>query len=230
MDSVWNRQQRTLWEIINRAYPRVLLARRFGHLVEPEEPLPSIVRFQGSATEQEIWRGALGTPNAGQHVVAVMREIESLHEFRDLSQIRDFIDVDEAGEVDTDAQSALGALKKALLEKLVTPNVIKILHARLAGFATKEGSKSTCLMTSHLEQLCRAVQSRLEAMVLQQIDEYSRDALALGRTDRNSYWKATDIGVLANKEHHRAQPSASAGFSSTPSSTTLRSVRGRPMR
>lgn len=55
-DAVWNQVQAVLWTIINRAMPPKQLQRRFDEAA-PEGLPPAIVRFQASATEQEIWRG-----------------------------------------------------------------------------------------------------------------------------------------------------------------------------
>lgn len=67
---VWREIETVLWQIINRAFPATRLRDRFATQSSPHDPLPAIVRFQASATEQEIWRGALSVSNAGQHVVA----------------------------------------------------------------------------------------------------------------------------------------------------------------
>ena len=53
-DQVWNEVQRVLWDVINHAYPADQLAGRFDNPPALDVPLPAIVRFQASATEQEI--------------------------------------------------------------------------------------------------------------------------------------------------------------------------------
>jgi hypothetical protein len=55
----WEAVQQVLWAVINQAYPAPDRANRFAHIPRLSEPLPSIVKFQASATEQEIWQGAL---------------------------------------------------------------------------------------------------------------------------------------------------------------------------
>jgi hypothetical protein len=73
----WKKVEQTLWTVINRGYPTEGLVGRFVQIPGTDEPLPSIVRFQASATEQEIWRGALAVPDAPEHVVAWYRTFET---------------------------------------------------------------------------------------------------------------------------------------------------------
>lgn len=54
---------------------------RFNKSRTPDDPPPQIIRFQASATEQEIWHGALRVPDAREHVLAFFREIENLAAF-----------------------------------------------------------------------------------------------------------------------------------------------------
>lgn len=76
-DTVWNQVQAVLWAIVNRAMPLEHLPRRFD-MAAPDGSPPAVVRFQASATEQEIWHGALRVPNACEHVLFFSREIENL--------------------------------------------------------------------------------------------------------------------------------------------------------
>jgi hypothetical protein len=98
-DAVWSQAQSVLWTIINWAMPPEQLQRRFDIAVPNGSP-PAIVRFQASATEQEIWHGALRVPDAQEHVLAFFREIENLAAFSDPKQIRDFADVNPLGSVE----------------------------------------------------------------------------------------------------------------------------------
>jgi len=72
--------------------------------------LPPIVRFQASATEQEIWRGALCVPDAPEHVVACFRGLTNLKDFTDARVIKEFVDVDEDRHMDV----TLGAAQEQL--------------------------------------------------------------------------------------------------------------------
>lgn len=60
--------------------------------VNPKRAVPQIVRFQGSATEQEIWCGALSAKDADKHVFAFFREINAKQEVSDAKMLRDFFD------------------------------------------------------------------------------------------------------------------------------------------
>ncbi len=63
-DVVWNQVQAILWSIINRAMPPEQMQRRF-HATAPDGSPPAIIRFQASATEQEIWHGVLKSKAIG---------------------------------------------------------------------------------------------------------------------------------------------------------------------
>jgi hypothetical protein len=73
----WKKIEKALWVVINRAYLPDDLACRFDQILGFDEPLPSIVKFQASATEQEIWRGALAVPDAKEHVLAWYRDVRN---------------------------------------------------------------------------------------------------------------------------------------------------------
>ncbi len=84
--AAWVDVQFVLWSIINekRAFPAADLAERFQTLHETSPgTVPSSVRFQASATEPEIWQGALQVENADRHVIAAVREIDALDAFPD---------------------------------------------------------------------------------------------------------------------------------------------------
>ena len=91
---LWVQVEQTLWAIINGAYPPSDFAGRFDRIPGPDEPLPSIVKFQASATEQEIWRGALAVPDAPDHVVAWFRTIRNRGEYMTDQRADVFFDKD----------------------------------------------------------------------------------------------------------------------------------------
>ena len=108
---VWQHVQKVLWSLVNQAFPVSDLARRFDNPTNSatlpgklETTLPSIVRFQGSATEQEIWHGALSIPDAAQHVVAYDRHIDNLPAMEGHERLKDFVNVDDAGRMIADIQ------------------------------------------------------------------------------------------------------------------------------
>ncbi|MFO1042373.1 MAG: tetratricopeptide repeat protein [Planctomycetaceae bacterium] len=115
----WVDVQFVLWSIVNRAFPAADLATRFQpSTAVTQESLPSIVRFQASATEQEIWHGALNITNANEHVVAVIRKIDNLNEFSGDPRCRDFVDLDDKNQVDRDSANAQAQLQNELRSRL----------------------------------------------------------------------------------------------------------------
>jgi hypothetical protein len=76
-DEHWNKVQVVLWSIINRVMPPERMRGRFDGARKPNEPPPQIIRFQASATEQEIWQGALRV-SAG--VLSGDRECRRFHQ------------------------------------------------------------------------------------------------------------------------------------------------------
>ena len=55
----WRDVEQSLWQIINRTFLTAGLRDRFAAPQSPAIAMPTTVRFQASATEQEIWCGAL---------------------------------------------------------------------------------------------------------------------------------------------------------------------------
>jgi len=164
--------QRTLWNVINLAYPADQLAGRFDNPASLDAPLPSIVRFQASATEQETWRGAFGAPNAREHVMAFVREIENFEEFPRAVEIRDFVDLDESGTINAVSQGALRELKQELRTRLGENNVIGIEHVRLIPTTIEKGKPRADVTTGHLGELCARAHAALKHIITRQMDEY----------------------------------------------------------
>jgi len=172
IEDAWRDVQPVLWDIINRAFPATDLTGRFAQLAGPDEPLPSVVRFQASATEQEIWRGALGVADAGEHVLAFVREIKNIRDFSEPEEIRDFADVADSGAVDPGPQQALVELKAALRARLGETNYHEFRHARLVGSEGARDKPGHDVTTTHLDELCAQVLRRLEPIITRQMDEY----------------------------------------------------------
>ena len=182
-DAVWNQVQAVLWTIINRAMPPEQLQRRFDGAAADGSP-PAIVRFQASATEQEIWHGALRVPDAREHVLAFFREIENLAAFSDPKQIKDFVDVDPSGSVEVALQTEQDRLKAELRQRLGSANVFRNeAPARLVEAQDNQGGRTADVTTDHLAQLCADVVSRLSEIIQGQIEEYWRNT-AQASTDR----------------------------------------------
>jgi hypothetical protein len=71
--------------------------------------------FFGSATEQEIYYGALNVPDANEHVMCLFRTIENVPNDR---RAEGFIDLTEQGTRDTEAAERLESLKSTLQQHL----------------------------------------------------------------------------------------------------------------
>jgi len=174
-DAAWNQVQAVLWTIINRAMPPEQLQRRFDGATPNGSP-PAIVRFQASATEQEIWHGALRVPDAREHVLAFFREIENLAAFSDPKQIKDFVDVDPFGSVEVALQTEEDRLTAELRQRLGSANVFRNeAPVRLVEAQDNQGGRTADVTTGHLAQLCTDVVSRLLEIIQGQIEEYWRN-------------------------------------------------------
>ena len=111
----WLDVQQVLWSLINTAFPAegrwfdgVDWARHVAEVNDPQHPkraIPQIARFQASATEQEIWCGALSAANAERHVIACFREIANRGDFT-AAEVKDFFDRTDSGEFDEPAAAA----------------------------------------------------------------------------------------------------------------------------
>ena len=167
----WRDVEQVLWQIINRAFPASGLKDRFAAPHSADQPLPSIVRFQASATEQEIWSGALSVPNASQHVLAFFREINQASGAA--SAPRDFFDILD-GQFDSLSQDAQRDLKAEIKQRL-GGNCLDLPHARLSVDKDQSGQQTVSVSTDHIDELCREVETRLTALIERQIKEYWRE-------------------------------------------------------
>ena len=171
----WKKVERVLWKIINCAYPPELLKDRFKDLLasdaflDPEKPLPSIVKFQASATEQEIWRGTFGAANTKEHVLAFIREIDDVEKFATPTQIGAFIDVDVSGQRDQGATEALKQLK-AMLENRLGENYS--IDKGSVRFDQSKADAPCDVTIAHLDELKQSVQTKLTNIINRQMDEY----------------------------------------------------------
>lgn len=192
-EAVWNQVQAVLWTIINQTMPPEQLQRRFD-CAAADGPPPVIVRFQASATEQEIWHGALRVPDAREHVLAYFREIENLATLLD----KDFIDMDPSGHVEVALQTEQYRLKEKLRRRLGSANVFRNEDSvRLVEDQDNQGSQAVDVTTDHLPQLCADVVSRLTEIIQGQIDEYWRN------TPQASPDRATRELEIEQREYER---------------------------
>jgi len=181
----WDDVQQVLWNIINRAFPASGLSGRFAESVRPDEPLPAIVRFQASATEQEIWRGALGVPNAAEHVLAFVREIENIQDSLGTANAGDFVDMAGPGTIDSVPRLALGELKLALRTRLGEANYHEFSRAVLVESGDAKNSRGVDVTKEHLEEMCKQVMAGLRPIIDRQMNEY---------------WQTTTVEVTPARE------------------------------
>ena len=141
----WLHAQDALWRVIRLAFPDDRMENRFDDLDRAPRPLdlqaspgrqfptvffPQIVRFRGSATEQEIWSGALLRPTAEQHVTAVFRDIKNQDTFSDQT-LTDYFDLNDAGAIDRHAQQLQKQLMNAVKRRLGADRIIRYSDASL---------------------------------------------------------------------------------------------------
>jgi hypothetical protein len=170
--AAWVDVQFVLWSIVNCAFPAADLANRFQTLHETSPgTVPSSVRFQASATEQEIWQGALQVVNADRHVIAAVREIDNLDAIPDTLRRGDFIDLKDDRTPDDDARQALADLKAELKRRLVRSPIIR---SRCQWAIDKDKNPTGDVTTSHLDKFCRKILTRFKRIIINQIGAYWR--------------------------------------------------------
>lgn len=166
---VWRLIEVTLWRIINQSFPPEQMRKRFGLLADAKEALPSIVRFQASATEQEIWVGALQVPNAAEHVLVCFREIANRQDFAP-GELKDFFNlVSDADEFDLDALTAQQELKVEITRRLGDDATIPMPWS---GLKHQDGRVSVDTLEENLRRFCEDVAQRLQSIIERQIRAY----------------------------------------------------------
>jgi len=110
---------------------------------------PRRIKYEASATHQEILHGALRVPDAKEHVYCFFREIKGLPQG---AAAGNFIDRDEK------APERLENLKKSL-SKYLPGNIFKY-EARWTGSG---------ITTDHLDKLCQKVYDSLSRIILEEI-------------------------------------------------------------
>jgi WD40 repeat protein len=163
----WAIVQSVLWSIINRGMPAARLDHRFEEGPGPERSLPAVVRFQASATEQEIWHGALQVADAAEHVLAFHRELTNRDEFSP-EKVRDFFDLTDGGRFDDGAAARQTALKEAVARRLGPENTCRIPFSRLI---RRDGTMMVDASQEDLRQFCEVVERRLRAIIEPQFVE-----------------------------------------------------------
>ncbi|MBC8114195.1 MAG: AAA family ATPase, partial [Candidatus Saccharimonas sp.] len=200
--AAWERIEVILWEIINRAYPPgTFNGERFQEPPMPTEDrfgqpeFPEIVRFQASATEQEIWGGALAVEHPEQHVLACFRQITNLTDFRtpefDADSIRDFVSVTDH-HINNDLCEWQEQLKTELGKRLETDpvrspkeshcfslNGAELHESVLESSRTGQPESRWDIHLSdeyetNLQMLCNWVIDRFSTIINRQMDAYLR--------------------------------------------------------
>ena len=166
----WLSVQQTLWEIVNRAFPATELAGRFWTSTDNgNQRVPPIVRFQTSATEQEIWEGALKVANAKEHVIACFRTIQPSDVVPLAKERKKFVDLKPDGSDDNDTQKVLDQLKVQLEDHLDRE---KIIRTKCRWGINEQGNATGDVTTEHISQFCDDVYTQLEHIVIKQINAY----------------------------------------------------------
>ncbi len=113
------------------------------------------LKYIASATEQEIFSGAMQVEDAPEHVFCFFRNIKNLPRN---NSARDFIDMDESGSIDNEAQAKLNKLKQ---------NLQAALPENISGYEASWAENQ--ITTSHLEKLCDDVYNNLSGIILKEI-------------------------------------------------------------
>jgi WD40 repeat protein len=139
------------WRPIEENLQRTL--EKAAHQVElsPE----ALIKYTTSVTEQEIYKGALQTPNAQKHTFAFFRSIKGLPDDR---TAKDFIDLNRDGKQDIKNRDKLIDLKNRI-QDLLPGNV----HQYNTTW-TDDG-----ITLGHLDQFCEDVYQCLSKVILDEI-------------------------------------------------------------
>ncbi len=170
-EQAWKKVEETLWAVINRAYPHDGLAGRFGQIPGADEPLPSIVKFQASATEQEIWRGALAVPDAEKHVVAWYRAIRNRETCRHDERAKDYFDPRE------ERDKPAADLREELRRRLARGGDHPVIDVE-ADLAPSADGKRLELTRDHLQPMCEEIEKRLRTIIDEEIANYWNPGIA----------------------------------------------------
>jgi len=198
------------WNQIEEKLRRILCTAISDIGLKEEQKL----KYEASATEQEISAGAMKVPDAQNHVFCFFRKIltqKKLPLAEDLppnGSAKDFIDLIDKKDLDTEAQTRLDELKKRLSDEL--PDNI---------FKYEAEWKKNGITTDHIKKLQEDVYSSLSRIILKEIEQLKeiepqekeiadhdafgkdRAKFFIGRTsilqDIVAYTKGTDVHLLA---------------------------------
>jgi len=142
------------WSRAESRLRHILLLAIQGILLTEDQRL----KYTASATEQEITAGAMQVSDAPEHVFCFFRKIKNLP--KKMASAKDFVDLDENGDIDKDSAEKLEALKNSLRSRL-PGNVFEYE----ADWAEKG------LTASHLDRLCEDVHAGLSRIILKEIEK-----------------------------------------------------------
>ena len=118
-------------------------------------PTDRKLKFTASATEQEVYRGALQVSDAREHVFCFFRRIDGLPGDGSAGE---WLDLDDSGRPDGEAKEKLESVKQRL-EAELAGNV----HHYTTGWT------GTGITTGHISQLCEDVYNDLSRIILEEI-------------------------------------------------------------
>jgi len=117
------------------------------------------VKYEASATEQEIHRGALRVPGAREHVYCFFRTIRGLPQEESAKDFLDLVKKNGRWTPDTDASARLKGLKDTL--RGLFPDNIREYETDWAGGG---------ITGTHLDRLCEDVHAALSRVITEQLD------------------------------------------------------------
>ena len=132
-----------------------------------QSPTIDRLKYTASATEQEIYHGALKVPDAKEHVFCFFRKITNLDKLAGdaphTANARYFVDVDENNKPDTNTGKQLTALKGTLSSSLA--GNVHNYEAEWTGNG---------VTTSHIDKLCDDVYDALSRIILKELKEIEK--------------------------------------------------------
>jgi len=144
-------QEAHKWISIENELRQILVSAIEDLTLKDEQKL----KYTASATEQEIFSGAMQVEDAPEHVFCFFRNIKNLPQD---NSTRDFIDMDENGNIDNEAQAKLNKLKQ---------NLQSALPGNISEYEVSWAENQ--ITTSHLEKLCDDVYNNLSDVILKEI-------------------------------------------------------------
>jgi NACHT domain- and WD repeat-containing protein len=171
------------WEEVEKQLHRILVnASNKANFTEEVK-----FKYEASATHHEIKAGALESADQSKHVFCFFRNIIDLPKKGDT---KDFIDLTPTGEIDNHAIRKIQALKEELARNLPESNI-----KNYSTSWTENG-----INKSYLSLLCGDVEKRLSQIILEQVDNLSKQDLLEGEIEANEVFKHERIKNFVGRE------------------------------